>query len=91
VCHICGKSFKKLLSHVWQKHELSAEEYKEMFGLEKRRGIMNEEAREVLRQRVKENYDLVVSQNLLKGGQQSRFRTGSRGRTCSSSQYSSRM
>jgi hypothetical protein len=60
---------------------LSAEEYKEMFGLEKRRGIMNEEAREVLRQRVKENYDLVVSQNLLKGGQQSRFRTGSRGRT----------
>lgn len=42
---------------------------------------MNEEAREVLRQRVKENYDLVVAKNLLKNGQQSRFKAGGRGRT----------
>jgi hypothetical protein len=70
-----------LLSHVWQKHDLLADEYKEMFGLDKKKGILNEDAREVLRQRVKENYDVVVAQNLLKNGQRSRFKYGSGGRT----------
>lgn len=81
VCHICGKGFKKLLTHVWQKHELSGNEYKETFGLEKKKGITSEETRELLRQRVKEHYDLVVIQNLIKGGVRSRFKYGDEGRT----------
>lgn len=81
ICHICGKGFRKLLSHVWQKHELYGNEYKEMFGLDKKKGIMSEEAKELLRQRVKENYDKVVTKNLLKGGEGSRFKAGGTGRT----------
>ena len=35
ICHICGKSFNKLSSHLVQVHNISASEYKEMFELNK--------------------------------------------------------
>ena len=33
ICHICGISLKKILNHVQQKHNITAIEYKKMFGL----------------------------------------------------------
>lgn len=81
VCHICGKSFKKVLSHVWQKHGISAKEYKYMFGLDTKKGIASEDTREKLRKSVKNNYDVVVEKNLNKRGKISRFSKGYKGRT----------
>ena len=33
VCHICGRAYKRLGSHVKESHNLTIEEYKERFGL----------------------------------------------------------
>ncbi len=33
VCHICGKAFKRLGSHIRESHNMTIEEYKECFGL----------------------------------------------------------
>lgn len=81
ICHICGKAFDKLIAHVWQIHRLRAREYKKEFGLDVIKGIMSKESTEIARQRNKENYDLVVEENLLKNGKKSRFKDEHRGRT----------
>lgn len=33
VCHICGRAYKKLGSHVKESHAMTSSEYKEIFGL----------------------------------------------------------
>lgn len=33
ICHICGKAFKRLGSHIKESHGFTIAEYKEMFGL----------------------------------------------------------
>lgn len=33
VCHLCGKSYKRLGSHIRESHQLTIDEYKETFGL----------------------------------------------------------
>jgi hypothetical protein len=33
VCHICGDEWDSLSAHVWQTHELRAEEYRALFGI----------------------------------------------------------
>lgn len=81
ICHICGKSFKKLMSHVTQKHGLTALEYKKEFGLDVSKGIMCKESTELARARALENYDLVIKKNLLEKGAATRFVDGSKGRT----------
>ncbi len=81
ICHICGKSFKKLLSHVWQKHKMSAYDYKKHFGLETTKSIMCKESIEIARQRNLENYDKVVKNNLIRKGENTRFKEGYKGRT----------
>lgn len=80
-CHICGKSFKKLMSHVWQKHNMLSYEYKKHFGLETTKSIMWKGSVELARKRNLENYDKVVTENLLKKGQDTRFKKGHKGRT----------
>jgi hypothetical protein len=81
LCHICGKSFRKLLNHVWQKHGIYEKEYKLTFGLDTGKGICCQETRERLQQAIKDNYDIVVSDNLLKNGSRTRFKSGGMGRT----------
>lgn len=33
ICHICGRSYKRLGSHIRESHGMTIEEYKEQFGL----------------------------------------------------------
>lgn len=33
ICHICGKAFTKLQQHIWYAHNLSKNEYCDLFGL----------------------------------------------------------
>lgn len=81
ICEICGKSFKRLLSHVRQKHFIDEREYKTTYGLDLRKGICSQESSERSRIAVMNNYDKCVVRNLLKGGEKSRFKDGSKGRT----------
>jgi hypothetical protein len=80
ICEICKKSFKRVLSHVRQKHDMNEREYKKKYGLDLNKGICSKESSELSRERVMENYDKVVTKNLVKGGSKSRFKDGSKGR-----------
>ncbi len=71
-CLVCGKYFRRPLSHVWQKHEMSAREYKSEYGLDLKKGIVTEDYREVMRQHVFENGTV----NNLKKGDIYRFKKG---------------
>jgi hypothetical protein len=81
ICHVCGLAFDKVLSHVWQVHDMTEQEYKKQFGLETTKGIMSEKSTLLARQRNKENYAVVVKENLLVAGTETRFKQGSAGRT----------
>jgi hypothetical protein len=45
-CKICKKRFKHLGSHIWHKHKITAKEYKSMFGLPYKWGLISKEIRE---------------------------------------------
>lgn len=81
VCHICGKSYNKLLSHVWQTHGLSKHEYKEMFGLDSSKGIISESTKTKLQKAVEKHYAVVVEKNLITNGSATRYEAGHPGRT----------
>ncbi len=81
VCHICGKSFHKLMSHVRQIHGLSAREYKVMYGLNVGKGILSENSRAKCQRAVKKHYNVVVTSNLIDQGEKTQFKKGSTGRT----------
>jgi len=80
-CHICGFAFKKVLSHATQKHKITALEYKKKFGLYTSKGLLSTESKKIAQNRTQENYSLVVEQNLIKGGDNTRYKKGSKGRT----------
>lgn len=80
-CEICNKHFKRVISHVRQKHSMNEREYKELFGFDVRKGICSKESSEKSRKRVYENYDKCITSNLIKSGAKSRFKIGSKGRT----------
>lgn len=81
ICHICGRAYNKLMSHTRQKHDVSALEYKKMFGLHTSKGIVAKHTAELLRAHVDKNYDIVVEGNLKKNGKKTRFKNGYEGRT----------
>lgn len=81
ICHICGRAYHKLLSHVWQIHGMNEKEYKKEFGLSLYNGIISDMTKEKLQGRVQENYEKVVEANLLVNGKKTRFKKGSEGRT----------
>ena len=73
-CYICKLYYKKPISHAWQVHGVHEREYKEALGLDHKKGIIKEEAKEVLREHIKDNYAVVVTKNLLKGGAKTRYK-----------------
>ncbi len=80
ICEICGKSFHRLLTHVRQKHGITAKEYKLRFGLDNRKGICSTESSLRSRDKVLSN-PTIIQENLIKGGSKNRFKEGSKGRT----------
>lgn len=81
VCEICGKSFERVIAHVRQKHFISEKEYKVQFGFDLGKGICSKGSAEKSRIKALENYDKVISKNLVINGQKSRFKKGDQGRT----------
>jgi hypothetical protein len=80
-CEICGQYFKRVLSHVRQKHEINEREYKMAFGFDLNKGICSKESSAISRKRVYENYDKCIKRNLEDKGERSRFKKGNKGRT----------
>ena len=81
ICHICGRAFDKLLAHVKQRHKMDPADYKRKFELDSGKGIVSEKTRTILQQHVKDNYEVVVLENLKTGGVNTRFKNGDPGRT----------
>ena len=81
ICEVCGKSFKRVLTHVRQKHNMSEKEYKKEFGFDLKKGICSKFSAELSRQAVEKNYNKVVEKNLIKNGVKTRFIKGDKGRT----------
>jgi hypothetical protein len=80
-CEICGKYYDRVVCHVRQKHGLNEKEYKKRFGFDSKKGICSYTSSQISREKVFENYDKLVTKNLLEGGEKSRYKNGSRGRT----------
>jgi len=80
-CEICGKYYDRVISHVRQKHGINEKEYKKRFGFDLKKGICSYTSSQLSREKVFENYDKVVSKNLLENGKVSRYKKGSKGRT----------
>lgn len=81
ICELCGKSFKRVMSHVRYKHSMTAREYKTQFGFDVRRGICSEESASKSRMAVWLNYEQCIEGNLIHNGEKSRFVEGHPGRT----------
>lgn len=81
MCEVCGKHYKRVISHVRQKHDMNEREYKVTYGFDVKKGICSKESAMKSRVKVYENYDKVVKKNLIIKGQKSRFKDGHKGRT----------
>ena len=79
VCHICGKAFHRLMSHVRQKHGMMAIEYKKEFDLNTSQGIISEESAKKSREAVFRHPEII--EGLTANGVKSRFKKGCKGRT----------
>lgn len=73
ICEICGKSFRKLCSHVYNTHNIRSIEYKIMNWLDIKKWICCQTTRQSLQRHIKKNYELVVVQNLLEKWKHTRF------------------
>ena len=80
VCHICRRAFKKLGTHVVQKHDMTIAEYKKEFGLNNNTITTSKEYHDRMRDYNTKYFDLVVGKNLKEKGQGTRFKEGSKGR-----------
>ena len=80
ICEICGKSFKRVLSHARQKHKINEKEYKLKFGLDLHKGICSKESHDLSRKRVLDNYEICIASNLVNKGCLNRFKAGGNGR-----------
>lgn len=43
ICHICGRSYNKLGAHIVQKHKITVDKYKELYGLNRKQSLVSEE------------------------------------------------
>lgn len=49
ICHICGRAYDSLSSHIHTKHNISIKEYKEMFQLNRGGSLVSESVRNTCR------------------------------------------
>ena len=84
ICHICGRSFTRLGSHVRESHEMTISEYKEAFGLCRSARTTETTYSEKMREsayinNMPERLAMVGVQTRIKPGE--KLREGIRGRT----------
>lgn len=80
-CEICGKHYKRVISHTRQAHGVGEDEYKNRFGFDSKKGICSKESSEKTRLKTLSNYEKCINKNLLVKGIKTRKKKGDIGRT----------
>lgn len=75
-CILCGGYFKKVCSHVTQKHGMTAREYKKLLGVTLFYGILSKESKKLASKRVLDNPE-IIRKNLIEKGIKTRIKKGS--------------
>lgn len=78
ICAICGKSYDRLLTHVRQAHKMPSDVYRKRFGFCRSFSFISQQSKEKAKSRLLENYDLVVTENLINKGKKTRVKKGER-------------
>lgn len=55
ICHICGRAYDKLTSHIKQAHKIDSNEYKERFGINRTFSLTSESFKTKCRENVNKN------------------------------------
>ena len=72
ICHICGKAYRKLGNHIYQCHHITQQEYRVKFKLHHNTRLSNVNYQQTMQSYNKRDYKVVVQENLIKCGQQTR-------------------
>jgi len=75
-CKVCKKTFAHLGSHIWHKHKMLARDYKEMFGLPFKMGLVSETVRQ---KQINAENKWKGHKNFKKCGKKYRFKKGRTG------------
>lgn len=81
ICKICNKSFNKLWWHIRMKHNMLTIEYRKQFWLDNKARLMSESSILLARKNNKDNYNLVVTDNLLNKWKGTRYKLWYKWRT----------
>ena len=73
ICHICGQAHRKLGNHIRFKHNITQNEYRDMFKLYHNTRLSNYEYINNMSQINNKHKDIVVKENLIKGGVKTRI------------------
>ena len=73
ICHICGRAYVRLGSHVKESHDMSIDEYKEKYGLCRRTKTTEKSYSSMMRIHANNNG---MRDRLLKSGQNTRIKKG---------------
>lgn len=73
ICHICGRAYKRLGSHIKNHHQMSQTEYRDRFKLYRSTRLSNVDYISMMKQYNDENKDIVVAKNLLEKGTPTRL------------------
>ena len=73
ICHICGQAHRKLGNHIRFKHNMTQNEYRDMFKLYHNTRLSNYEYIENMSQIKNKHKDIVVKENLIKCGVKTRI------------------
>ena len=68
ICHLCGEAHRKLGSHIAFRHHMTQNEYRDMFRLYHNTRLSNCEYIKNMSQINNKHRDVVVKENLIKGG-----------------------
>lgn len=78
MCLICGHYYTQVGTHIVQRHNMTAREYRKQYGYNLKRGQLPPDYRELKAKRVKDTWNK-VKDNLLVKGKASRFKKGAPG------------
>ena len=79
ICHICGQAHRKLIQHVYYKHNMSHNEYCDKFNLLHNTRLTRDDYQEKMRNYTTMYREKVVDNNLLKQGMKTRYKKGENG------------
>lgn len=73
ICHVCGKAFTKLQQHIWYSHNLTKNDYCDLFGLDRSINMTSEEYNKKMSDYA---YKYNMDKQLIEKGKETRFKSG---------------